>query len=360
MSKNIIKYISILAVIGIIVFLIGQRVNWWQDEKQAQAENTQEQRALPVDAVVVQPVILQDKVNATGTLLAEESVELTTEASGRITQINFKEGQKVQKGELLLKIDDEELQAQLNKVTHQLELARTQEKRLKNLLDMEAVSQEEYDNAMTNLLSLKADSTLYRSQINKKEVRAPFSGVLGLRKVSPGAYVTANTPIASLVKIQPLKLQFSVPEKYVRKVNEGQKVNFSISADTTIRTATVYAFEPEIDPSTRSVLIRAKYPNKNEDLVPGFFADVEIILEEKENALKVPTQAIMPELGSIKVFRANNATAEAVTVKTGMRTNTHVEITEGIQQGDTILTTGMLQLRPGSPVNIQVKNGTQE
>lgn len=355
--KKAIKYIALLAVAGIIVYLIGNRAGWWQPKTGQPSSQNTDPNKLQVDGVVIKPGLLQDKVNATGSLIAEESVELSTETAGRITSINFEEGQQVEKGQLLLKIDDAELTAQLKKTQHQLKLARTQEDRLSKLQKLEAISQDEYDLAITNLLSLQADSTLLATQISKSQVRAPFSGKIGLRKVSPGAFVTANTVIASLVKTQPLKLQFSIPERYVKEIKSGQEIYFKTVADTLVRKGKVYAFEPEVDASTRSIVVRARYENKQNDMVPGYFADVQIVLHEKPNALMVPSQAIIPELGKVGVYRANNGTAELVEVKTGLRTADAVEIIEGLNTGDTILVTGMLQLKPDMPIKVTTRDG---
>jgi len=354
MNKNIIRYVSITIVILLVGYFIAKRAGVFEPKVNENAAAAAP-KSLMVNAIKAEPKLLLDRLSATGSLLAEESVELMVEIPGRIVQIGFEEGQTVQKGALLLKIDDQELQAQLRKANNQLKLSRTQEARMTNLMKIQAVSQEELDRSVTERMSLQADSALLRAQINKTEIRAPFSGTIGLRKVSPGQFVTANSLIASLVKTTPLKLEFSVPEKFLSRVKIGQEVHFK-TTDGVERTAKIFALQPEIDRSTRSAMVRANYANAKGELVPGFFADVEVILGEKPNALSVPTVAIIPELGKVKLLLAKNGVVAPVEVKTGIRTADEVEILEGLQPGDTVITSGILQLRPGAPVELKMKN----
>jgi len=353
MKGNIIKYVSLAAAIVLIGYLIASRVGLFDKSETSTEAATAAPSAMNVSAIVAAPKLLTDRLKTTGSLLAEEEVQLTAEVAGRITHIGFEEGQRVEKGKLLLQVDDEQLRAQLKKVKHQMALAYTQEKRLKELKAIEAVSQEELDRATTERMSFQADSALLGAQIARTSIFAPFSGTVGLRSVSPGQYVTANTPIAKLVKTTPLKLEFAVPERHLHLMKSGGKITFT-TADGKVRNAVIYAMQPGIDPSTRSGIIRARYANTDNELVPGFFADVNVTLEERQNALTVPTEAVIPELGKVKLLLSKGGVVTPAYVSIGLRTADAVEITEGLTTGDTVITSGILQLRPGMPVSVSV------
>jgi membrane fusion protein (multidrug efflux system) len=353
MKGNIIRYVSYAAATLLIGYLIASRVGLFEKKETDTASATTAPNAMNVSAIVATPKLLTDQLRTTGSLLAEEEVQLTAEVAGRIMHIGFEEGQRVEKGALLLKTDDEQLRAQLKKVTHQMALAYTQEKRLRELKAIEAVSQEELDRAITERMSLQADSALLGAQIARTSIFAPFSGTVGLRSVSPGQYVTANTPIAKLVKTTPLKLEFAVPERHLHLIKAGGKVTFT-TADGKVRSAVIYAMQPGIDPSTRSGIIRARYANSENELVPGFFADVNVALDERKNALAVPTEAVIPELGKVKLLLSKSGVVTPAYVTTGIRTADELEILDGLNPGDTVITSGMLQLRPGMPVSVSV------
>lgn len=355
MRANVVKYVALLAVTGLIAFMLAKRLGAFDSGTKEAESAANAPRLMTVSAIRAEPQVLEDRLRSTGTLLAEESVDLTAEVSGRIIHIGFEEGRPVQKGTLLVKIDDDELQAQLRKTVHQLTLARTQERRMTELRTIEAVSQEETDRAITERMSLEADSALLRAQINRTEIRAPFSGTAGLRQVSPGQFVTNGTPIATLVQTSPLKLEFAVPEKMLHRLKVGQDVDFTTS-DGKQRKARVFAIQPGIDPATRSVNVRARYTNSNADLVPGFFADVDLILDSRNDALSVPTEALIPELGKVKLLLYRGGGVSQVEVTTGIRTADEVEIASGLQPGDTVITSGILQLREGMPVKLTMSN----
>jgi len=348
-----IRLISVLVLLLMVAFLVAKRAGLFVGDAKESA-GPAAPAPLNVSAVILTPRPVADMFRSTGTLLPEEEVQLTAEVAGRIVHIGFEEGQRVEKGMVLLRVDDEPLSAQLLKVTHQLTLARTQERRITELMAIQAVSQEELDRASTDLMALKADSTLLAVQRDRTIIRAPFSGTMGLRSVSPGQYVTMGTPIGSLVKTMPLRLEFSVPERHMHQVRNGSEVRFTV-ADGVARTAKVYAGQPSIDPSTRSATLRARYPNADGALVPGFFAEVDIVLSERKEALVVPTEAMIPELGRTKVLVARSGKVVPTIVTTGIRMADEIEVTSGLSAGDTVITTGILQLREGMPVSVTVK-----
>jgi membrane fusion protein, multidrug efflux system len=352
MSK--IRWLSVVALVLVVAFLLAKRAGVFEGTAKDSAAPSASAAPLNVSAVKLTPRTVVEMFRSTGTLLPEEEVQLTAEVAGRIVHIGFDEGQRVEKGTVLLRVDDEPVAAQLLKVTHQLSLARTQERRIKELMAIQAVSQEELDRASTDLMALKADSTLLAVQRDRTVIRAPFSGTMGLRSVSPGQYVTMGTVIGNLVKTVPLRLEFSVPERHVHQVRNGSEVRFTV-ADGTERTARVYAGQPSIDPSTRSATLRARYPNADGALVPGFFAEVNVVLSETNDALSVPTEALIPELGRAKVLVARAGKVVPTIVTTGIRMDDEIEITSGLSAGDTVITTGILQLREGMPVSITIK-----
>ncbi|MEX2590243.1 MAG: efflux RND transporter periplasmic adaptor subunit [Chitinophagales bacterium] len=351
-----IKYISWTIIALIIAALVAWRLGVFEGSKKASAQQSTAQKELPVSIKVLEAESIQKKIKATGSILADESVELTTETAGMITGIYFKEGEQVSKGDLLVRINDADLQAELNKIKQEIELANIQLKRYEKLLDREAVSQSEFDQAKTQVLTLKADSALVVARIQKTTLRAPFSGQVGLRNVSPGAYVSSGTSIATLVNVNQLKVQFSISERFAMEVRNGQEVLFNVSGDEKLRKAKVYAINPQIDQSTRTIQIRAIYDNRKDSLKAGAFANVQVVLSEKDKALQVPAQAVALELGSEKTYVIENGLCTSKKVKTGIRNDSQVEITEGLSVGDSVITSGIAQLKEGLPVKAVSKS----
>jgi membrane fusion protein (multidrug efflux system) len=204
----------------------------------------------------------------------------------------------------------------------------------------------------TELQSLEADILLMEARISETELRAPFDGVVGLRMVSEGAFATTQTKIVQLVKISPLKVEFSVPERYAGEINPGFPISFDVDGIKKTFTANVYAVAPKVDANTRTIVVRAIYPNTNAELKPGRFASVRALLSQINNTIAIPTQAIIPEMEGEKVFIYKNGKAEEVRVTLGLRTEALVQIQQGLAFGDTLLTTAMLQLRHQMPVKL--------
>lgn len=307
---------------------------------------------LNVTAVIVKPGILDDIIIANGSVMANEEVELKSEATGRITRINFQEGSKVQKGQLLVKIDDDELQAQLRQLEFDVEIARQDEYRKSRLLAVKGISQEEYDASRLRVSDLESQIDLLKARIDKTMIVAPFRGQIGLRYASEGAYMTPGTSIALLVQNDPVKIEFSIPERYAGFVRNGQSIEFTLSGREKKFQGKVYAQEPRIDPSTRSLRIRALSPNPGGELVPGTFASVTLKLDRIEDALMVPTQVVIPRMEGQDVFVFKNGKAQRVAVETGTRLRSTIQISDGLQPGDTVITTGLLVLRDQMNVNI--------
>ena len=309
-------------------------------------------RALNVDAMVMQPQRLVEIINSSGTLIPDEEVDLSFETSGKLVDIFFEEGTRVQQGQLLAKINDRPLQAQLLKLQAQEKLAREREFRQKSLLSRDAISQESYDQIVTELQSIEADIMLLEARIAETELRAPFEGVVGLRYVSEGAYVNINTRIARLIKIDPLKIEFAVPERYSGEIEPGFPILFFLDGSDANHQAKVYALDPKVDVRTRNIIVRAMYANPDERIKPGRFVSIQMELSEIEDALAIPTEALIPEMDGDRVFVFRNGNAESIFVNTGLRTEDMIQITHGLEPGDTLVTTGILQLRQGMPLVI--------
>ncbi|HMK38139.1 MAG TPA: efflux RND transporter periplasmic adaptor subunit [Bacteroidota bacterium] len=310
---------------------------------------------MSVSGVVVRPAPLENIVRSSGTVMASESVDLVAESAGRVEKIAFREGGHVGKGRLLVKINDDDLQAQLRKTSLQIQLASDQEERQRQLFEKSAVSREQYDIALNLVNTLKADRDNIVSSIRKREIRAPFDGVAGLRYVSEGGYVTQATRIASLQKINPLKVDFAIPEKYAGQVAVGDLVEFS-SEDSRLRfTGKLYALEPKIDPAMGTLQLRAMCDNPAGKIFPGAFVHIDLRLRTIQDALMVPTQAVIPVFKGQTLLLQKNGVVLSVPVKTGIRNATSVQITDGIAAGDTVITTGILQLRPGMIVQVTAR-----
>jgi membrane fusion protein (multidrug efflux system) len=311
-------------------------------------------KAITVNAVVIIPRTLENNILATGNVIANEEVELRSEIPGRIVTINFGEGSLVTKGDLLLKIDDRELQAQLKKLQVDEKQARDDLYRKEKLLELKAVSQEEYDKSFNTLGITQAQIDLIRTQISKTEIYAPFSGQIGLRHVSPGGFVSSATLVARLQQIDPVKIDFAIPEKYRGKVQKGTLIKFSVEGNDSIFAGHVYAIEPKIDPVTRNVSLRAVCPNPKGMLIPGAFAKVDIILDNLKDAMVIPSEAIIPVMNGEKIFVCCEGKARSQIILTGIRSEREVQVTEGIKPGDTVITTGILQLREDAGVKIRL------
>lgn len=304
--------------------------------------------------VIVNAEKFSTAVRATGSIMAYDEVELKAETSGRIIKIYFLEGSHVAKGDLLIKIYDEDLKAQLQKINLQVKLLEDQEARQKKLFELNATSREEYDIILNQLNTLKADRELILTSLSKTEIRAPFSGIIGLRYVSEGSYVTPASRIASVQNINPVKIDFTIPEKYAGKIAVGEEFSFRTEENNRIHKGKIYAIEPKIDPSTRSLQVRALSYNSNELLIPGAFIRIELPLRQQDNAILIPTQAVIPVLKGQKVFLYKDGLAKSFEIKTENRTEDRIQVTEGISPGDTLIITGIMSLKPDMPVNIIV------
>lgn len=307
-------------------------------------------QALGVEIAVASPSPVVERLQTSATLRANESVELSAESAGRVTSIRFEEGTAVRAGQLLLTINDAELQAERKRLEYRLKLVSDREARQQQLLEKGGVSQEEYDAVANEVSVLQAELELVEARIEKTRVRAPFAGRVGLRNVSEGSYITPQIPITTLQSLRPMKVDLSVPEQYAGRIEAGQSVTFSVRGSDRTYTADVYATEPRIDPETRTLRLRARAENRDGSLRPGAFADASLRLGTVPDALMIPTMAVVPTLGGQRLFVAENGTATPRSVTVGIRTDSTVQIISGLAAGDSVITSGIQNLRAGMPV----------
>ena len=350
------------SIVGVIVlgssFLAYQHLMPHENKEMKEAPKeagNRQSKALNVRAVILSQQGLTDGIFVSGSLVPDEEVNLSFESSGKITDIFFKEGTHVEKGELLAKINDAPLQADLRKKQAQVKLMQDRLFRAKALLEKEAVSKEAFQEAEANLAALEAEIEGVEAQIEQTELRAPFSGIIGLRQVSVGAYATTTTEVATLTKTAPLKVEFNVPERYAGMLPEGTELTFTAEGDLTTRNAKVYASDSRVDPETRTFAIRAIYPNADGKLIPGRYVNVNLVTQRFDNTLAVPSEAIVSEMGIDKVFVCKNGKAQPVEIAKGLRTDAMVQVLRGLVPGDTVITSGTMQLRSGQNVVVSVQ-----
>ena len=337
-------FIHASVVISILMVIAGCNSD---KNKAGKAIATRGRQAPKVDGYVLKPQLLEDEITVSGSLVAYEEVELKNEIAGRVVLINLPEGKFVKEGTLLVKLFDDDLQANLKKFKSQLALQEEIFKRQSELFKISGISQNEYDQTILQINSLKAEIEVQNAQIRKTEVLAPFNGVIGLRNISLGAVVTPSTLLATIREEDKIKLDFSVPEKYSSKIKPGLNVEFYVSGSNSPFYANVMATEREIEASTRNLRVRALVNSRSDDLIPGAFTNVKLKLNENPQALLIPTQAIIPQARNKSVIVCKNGTAKFITVKTGIRTASSIEILDGLEAGDTIVTTGVMFLREG-------------
>jgi membrane fusion protein (multidrug efflux system) len=310
------------------------------------------QQVLSLEGLIATSKNINTQIEVPGTILANESTEIRPEVSGRVVQLNIKEGSFVAQGTLLAKLYDDDLQAQLKKLDVQLKIADQTEKRQAQLLKIQGISQQDYDLSLLQVYNLNADLEIIKTAIRKTEIRAPFSGKLGLRNISPGAYVTPLTIATSISQVNQLKLQFSIPEKYGAQLKMGQNIDFTVDGVQKKFSASVIATETGIEENTRSLAVRALIKNKDEFLLPGAFAKVKLAFEKSVDAIMIPNSSVLPQ-GRLKfIYLYKGGKAKQTEITTGVRDSTNIQVINGVSNGDTVITTGLLYLRPDVAVTL--------
>lgn len=345
----------------IIVVIIAALILGWffypslfgSEESKIAQTATSQRSVFTVNAEVVRKEVLNNDLRVTGSLIANESVVIKSEVSARVESINFKEGQQIKKGQLLIQLNNEEILAEIEKLNFTKKLNQDNEYRQKQLLEKEAISKEEYETALTTLNTTLADLKVRRVQLEKHRITAPFDGVIGLRQVSTGSYISPSDELVTIYSINPIKIDLSVPGKYAAEVNPDDDIEFRVDAyEDEVFKGKIYAVEPQIDPETRSIKIRAVSDNSDGKLLPGQFAKINLTISKFDEAILIPTEAVIPELNGKKVFIRNNGVVENRPIETGIRTSDKIQVTAGLSDGDTVITTGILQIRPGMKVGI--------
>jgi membrane fusion protein (multidrug efflux system) len=355
-----IKYIIYLVLIVGLTSLIIYRIN--ENSKKAGGPGGKGSAGKPgtsippmrVSGIIVVPERFSNSLSVNGSIEANEQVAIRSQVSGLVNKIYFQEGSNVSAGQTLLKIDDAELRALLAQAITKQKLAAEMEQRAGLLLKKEAISQQEYDVALADLKSLSAQTQLIQAQLNKTTIKAPFSGKIGLRSISEGMYLSPETVIANLVNLNPVKITFSVPEKYSGQVKIDTEILFTVSGSTKKYKAKVYAIEPGIETATRTLQLRARAANPDGSLLPGSFANIELPLAIIDDAILIPTEAIIPIQNGKKVFVSQGGKAKEVMVETSTRTSKNILVTSGLTKGDTVLTTGVMSLKTGTPVKVSI------
>lgn len=352
MSKKAILFLSVglLIVIGLITYRVITNSKKEESNKAAGGSGNKGGSKVYGEIVAGQP--FSDYLTLSGSIEANEVVELHAEVSGIVESLNFSEGNSVSAGQVLVRINDSELRAQLAQARTRAQLASENERRAKLLLEKEAISQEEYDIASADFRTAESQIQLINAQLSKSVVKAPFSGRIGLRNISKGSYITPATIIANLANTSQVKLLFSVPERYAHTVKKNDIVAFSIQGDEDKFSASIYAIEPVIEANTRTLLVKAISNGNDSKLIPGTFANIIFPLETVNNGLLVPAESLIPIQNGKKVFVLRSGKAKEIIVETGGRTDADVLITKGLVVGDTILTSGVMSLRDGSPVQV--------
>lgn len=306
------------------------------------------------DAVIAKGVVINREIQSPGSIQSEENTNLQPEVSGRITGIYFKEGSIVNKGSLLVKLNDADLKAQRSKLEVQLKISKASEGRQKELLAVNGTSQQEYDLATLQVSNINADLDLNKVNLDKTEIRAPYSGRIGLRNISLGAYVTPQVVLSNIAQVSTLKIEFNVLEKYTHELNVGKIIRFKTESSDKTYDARITAFENTLTNDTRQLKVRAQVLKPDNRLAPGSFITVIFGVGSQAPSIMVPAQAVIPQARDKKVMLYRSGAAAFTTVVTGYRDSSNVEIISGVKAGDTIVTTGLLSIRPGSKVNIKV------
>lgn len=309
-------------------------------------------RAPAVRTVRLEAAPFESKLTFNGTLIADSSIEIKSELRGKIDRIAFTDGQDVQAGDLIVSIESGELAAELSSVREQLALAETNAERLKNLFSSGSVTASERDDAVSRREVLKAEARRLAVRLEKTRLLAPFSGTLGLREVSLGDLIEADTLITTLQTVEDLKVDFSVPERYRALVESGMDLSLWVTGYEEPFTAKVRAISPRVDINTRTLMVRADVANGERKLLPGNYARVELISRD-DAALLVPGVAVLQSLEAVSVFKVKNGVAVRTEVKTGERSAAQVQILQGLQVGDEVITSGIQSVRDGQRVDVR-------
>lgn len=307
-------------------------------------------QGVPVDGYIIKTEAVKEEMEVAGTLAANQEVAISSELTRKIVHVHVKEGNVVRTGDLLFQLDDDDLQAQLEQLQQRKKLAVLNENRLKDLIEHDAAIQQDYDQAITNLKVLEAEIKQLQVTISKTRIRAPFDGRIGIIRAYTGALVSPSTVLTNIVDDGQIKVEFSIPERYAKTIANGSSQSFTVESDGKTYTANVVARESNLDQNTRTLLIRAITPNPSRALLPGQSARLKLAINEDGDAIMVVSHALLASAQGFSVYKLSNNQATLVPIKTGIRSSTAVQVTEGLAAGDTVITSNLLRLQPGAPV----------
>lgn len=358
MSKTTkISAISLLVLVVLGIIFVPKFFSGDKKEGDKKQVSNQQNQAISVEGFVLKTEVLDNDIRAIGNIKANEEAEIRSEISRKIRGIYFKEGTYVSKGHTLFKLDSDDLTAKLRRQQIDEKLAISKLEREKQLIDKGLTSQEEYDVMESTLEQIRAELSITRIDISKTYVRAPFSGIIGLRNVSNGAYVTPQTVLTTMQDVSKVKIDFSIPERYIYLFQKGQKIKFKVDGLDGEFEAEVYAYEPKVENNTRSLVLRAITNNEGRKLMPGTFANVTFLISENKDAIMIPTEALIPKLKGQSVYVVRDGKAVLTDVDIGERTESLIEIkSDQIKSGDTIVTTNILRLKDKAPVKVEKVN----
>lgn len=352
MNLSINKQLALLFILAIFSVALPQcRKKKKEETKQAAGAKKPGPPPAKVDGFVVATSDLTDRVELSGSLTAGETTEIKTEVPGRVVSVHIPEGRFVSQGTLLAKLYDGDLRAQLAKLHVQLKAAQVTEDRQKKLADIEGISKQEYELSQLQVNTIRADISIIQTSIRKTEIRAPYSGKLGLKNVSPGAYISPSDVLTTLRKTSEMKLDFNVPEQYAHLIKNGQEVVFTDESTGSRFNARVEAMESAIADNNRSLLVRADVLGGDDRLIDGSFARINLDMKPGTQSLMVPSQAVLPQARGKKVILYKSGVAKFVDVTTGIRDSVYVEITSGLRPGDTVVVTGLMSTKPDSKIS---------
>lgn len=337
-----------------IVLILAVSVGIWFGTKHSTIPDISKNKRLlsPIAStyIIVKDTTLTRLLHVSGSLFPQDEIAIAPEISGRIKRLFINEGSFVQKGSVLVKLEDAELQAQLSKVKALIDLAEINAKREKELLKGGGTSAELLERADNTVITLQSDFQMLKAAIAKTEIKAPFSGIIGLKEVSEGSFVSPGTKISHLVNSSPIRIECSIPEKYTSLIKKNMKIQFHVYGNEQSFEAKISAINPMIDPISRTTKIIALYSNKKEECKPGAFADIEIPLSVEEKAIIIPNEAIVPDIRGLRVFLLKQGKAKPKPIEAGMRTASSLEIIKGLNIGDTVLVAGASLMKAGSRV----------
>ena len=348
-----VKSISIISLCSILCF--GACKSGKDEKKPSESKGSQSamgNKTIQVNGYIIKSETFSEEITVPGTIVSADAIEIHPEVSGRIVQLNVRDGAFVNKGQVLAKIYDGDLQARLNKLYIQEKIAQNNEDRASQLLKIEGISRQDYEASLLNLNNIKADISILKTEISRTVVHAPFSGKLGLRTMSQGAYVSPASVIATISKTNDLKLDFTVPEKYVSQIKIGNQVNFTIEGNKKQYTATIIATQPSITVDNRTLTVRANVLGSQTDVLAGAFAEVVLSFVDSENSVFVPSQALVPTARGKQIILYKSGKAIFNDVQTGYRDTARVAILTGVAVGDTIVTSNIMSMKPNTDIKI--------